>query len=123
MAALNIAFEAPENYGARCPSKDRPIDLVQLATKTKGDKAVEIEILQMFARQARGCLQALANESDGTARVVIAQRLKKAADAVGAHAVLNAAEAVERDGPDAGRVAAIAARVIEAENFILKLCR
>jgi hypothetical protein len=123
VAALNIAFEAPENHGGRCPSKDRPIDLVHLATKTKGDKAVEIEILQMFARQARGCLQALANAPEAAARVVIAQRLKSAADAVGAHAIFSAAEAVERDGPDAGRVAAIAARVLEAENFILKLCR
>lgn len=123
MAALNVAFEAPEIHAGRCPSKDRPIDLVQLATKTKGDKAIEIEVLQMFARQARGCLQALANAPESTARVAIAQRLKNAADAVGAHAVLNAAEAVERDGPDAGRIAAVAARVIEAENFILKLCR
>ena len=123
MAALSIAFEAPENTGGRCPSKDRPIDLVQLATTTQGDKAVEIEILQMFARQARGCLQALANDADGMARVTIAKRLKSAAGAVGAHAVLRAAQAVERDGADAGRLAAVATSVIEAENFILKLCR
>ncbi len=123
MAALNIAFEAPETLSERRPSKERPIDLVQLATKTKGDKAVEVEILQMFARQARGCLQALANETEGKARIVIVQRLKNAADAVGAHAVLDAAEAVERDGDDAGHVAVVAARVLEAENFILKLCR
>jgi hypothetical protein len=123
MAAPSIAFEAPENTGGRCPSKDRPIDLVQLATRTKGDKAVEIEILQIFARQARGCLQALANEVEAAARVTIAARLKNAAGAVGAHAVLRSAEAVEREGADAGRLATVAASVIEAENFILKLCR
>lgn len=123
MAALSIAFEAPENTGGRCPWKDRPIDLVQLATTTKGDKGVELEILQMFARQARGCLQALAGETGNAARVTIAKRLGGAAGAVGAHAVLRAAEAVERDGADAGRLAAVAASVIEAENFILKLCR
>jgi len=123
MAALSIAFEAPENIGGLCPSKDRPIDLVQLATTTLGDKAVEIEILQMFARQARGCLQALASETENAARVTIAKRLKGAAGAVGAHAVLRAAEAVECNGADAGRLAAVAASVIEAENFILKLCR
>ncbi|GEO83147.1 MULTISPECIES: Hpt domain-containing protein [Alphaproteobacteria] len=123
MAALNIAFEAPENNVGRCPSQARPIDLVHLATKTKGDKAVELEILQIFARQARNCLQALASENDSAARIVIAGRLKNAADAVGAHTVQAAAEAVEREGPDAGRIAMVAARVIEVENFILKLCR
>ena len=123
MAALNIAFEAPETHSERRPSKERPIDLVLLATKTKGDKAVEIEVLQMFARQARGCLQALANETEDKARAVIAQRLKNAADAVGAHSVKTAAEALERHADDAGHLAVAAARVIEAENFILKLCR
>jgi hypothetical protein len=123
MAALNIAFEAPENNGGRCPSKSRPIDLVQLATQTKGDKAVEIEILQIFARQARGCLQALANQTDGAARIVIAERLKNAADAVGAHGVSNAAESAGKNGTDAAQLAQVAASVIEAENFILKLCR
>ncbi len=39
------------------PLEDRPIDLVHLAKQTMGDKALEIEVLQMFARQARACLQ------------------------------------------------------------------
>ena len=52
MAALNIAFEAPDNASGACPSKGRPIDLVFLANQTMGDKALELEVLQVFARQA-----------------------------------------------------------------------
>ena len=55
MAALNIVFEAPDNAKGPCPSKVRPIDLVHLAKQTMGDKTLEIEVLQMFARQARAC--------------------------------------------------------------------
>lgn len=123
MAALNIAFEAPENSGGRCPSQNRPIDLVRLAKQTKGDKALEMEVLQMFARQARGCLQAFGNPASTEAREAIAGRLKNAANAVGAYAVAAAATEVEVRGNEPAAIAAVAAAVVEAENFICKLCR
>lgn len=122
MAALNIAFDAPDNSGSRCPSRGRPIDLVHLATQTMGDKALEIEVLQMFARQARGCLQGLI-EGNGDMVHATAHRLKGAALAVGAFRVSEAAGDVEDRGADAANLAAVGAAVIEAENFILKLCR
>ncbi|MGO7580788.1 Hpt domain-containing protein, partial [Rhizobium ruizarguesonis] len=53
MAAFNIVFEAPYNAKGPCPSKVRPIDLVHLAKQTMCDKTLEIEVLQMFARQPR----------------------------------------------------------------------
>ncbi|NKN36576.1 Hpt domain-containing protein [Agrobacterium sp. a22-2] len=122
MAALNIAFDAPDNSGSRSPSRTRPIDLVHLATQTMGDKALEIEVLQMFARQARGCLQGLIEGSADTVQAT-AHRLKGAALAVGAFRVSEAAGEVEERGADAASLAAVGAAVIEAENFILKLCR
>jgi hypothetical protein len=122
MAALSIAFEAPDNSAGPCPSKHRPIDLVHLAKQTMGDKALEIEVLQMFARQARACLQEIA--SGEAARVgAAAHRLKGAASAVGAFRVSEAAEAVEGGGGDAAAVAALGAAVLDTENFILKLSR
>ena len=60
MAALNIAFEAPDNPGGVCPGQGRPIDLDHLARQTMGDKALELEVLQMFARQARESMKELA---------------------------------------------------------------
>ncbi|WLR94489.1 Hpt domain-containing protein [Shinella zoogloeoides] len=122
MAALNIAFEAPDNAGGMCPSKERPIDMVHLGRQTMGDKALELEVLQMFARQARESMKELAG-SQGAARAAVAHRLKGSAQSVGADAVSKAAGALEDDPADAAALAAVTAAVVEAENFILKLCR
>lgn len=122
MAALNIAFEAPDNFRGICPSKARPIDLVHLANQTMGDKTLELEVLQMFARQARTCLQELSAGTPDAARLT-AHKLKGAASAVGAFQVSAAAEKLENGPVDAGLIASVGAAVIEAENFILKLCR
>jgi HPt (histidine-containing phosphotransfer) domain-containing protein len=122
MAALKIAFEAPENFGGACPSKSRPIDLVHLATQTMGDKLLEIEVLQMFARQARQLMKELSS-ADADTTVSTAHRLKGAALAVGAFGVAGAADAVEAGPEQAADLAALSAAVIEAELFILKLCR
>ena len=122
MAAVSIAFEAPENLRGACPSHSRPIDLVHLATQTMGDKSLEVEVLQMFACQARRALQEIAG-AEPAAVVAAAHRLRGASNAVGAFKVVAAAERLEADASDAGLQAAVAAAVIEAENFILKLSR
>ena len=122
MAALNIAFEAPDNAGGMCPSAGRPIDMVHLAHQTMGDKALELEVLQMFARHARESMKELA-ATQGEARAAAAHRLKGSAQSVGATAVSRAAGALEDDPADAAALASITAAVVEAENFILKLCR
>ncbi len=94
MAALKIAFEAPDNSSMFRPSRERPIDLVHLANQTMGDKALEIEVLQMFSRQSRQLMKDMSEGSlDG--RKAAAHRLKGAALAVGAHPVARAAEAIE----------------------------
>ncbi|PWE56590.1 Hpt domain-containing protein [Metarhizobium album] len=122
MAAVSIAFEAPDNVRGSSPSRARPIDLVHLANQTMGDKALEMEVLQMFARQARNCLQEISRlEGDGMLAAV--HRLKGAASAVGAFQVSTAAERLEETPGDAALLASVGAAVLEAENFILKLCR
>ena len=122
MAALNIAFEAPDNAGGTCPANGRPIDLVHLARQTMGDKVLELEVLQMFARHARESMKELA-ACEGAARSAAAHRLKGSAQSVGATAVGKAAGALEDDPTDAAALASVTAAVVEAENFILKLCR
>lgn len=122
MAAVSIAFEAPENSRGACPSQSRPIDLVHLASQTMGDKGLEIEVLQMFARQARRALHDMTGV-DAAAVGAVAHRLKGAAGAVGAFKVSAAAERLEGNSGDAALRAAVGAAVIEAENFINKLCR
>lgn len=122
MAAVSIAFEAPENHRGACPSHSRPIDLVHLATQTMGDKTLEVEVLQMFARQARRALQEMTG-TDAAATAAAAHRLKGAAGAVGAFTVSAAAEKLENNGADTALKAAVNVAVIEVENFINKLCR
>lgn len=120
MAALSIAFEAPDNYRGFAPSH-RPIDLVHLARQTSGDKALELEVLHTFARQARSYLGDL---SSGNTQIVsqTAHKLKGAALAVGAFDVSSAAEKVEAQG-DAADVIQLGNAIVAAENFINTLSR
>lgn len=122
MAALSIAFEAPDNCGGPAPTTSKPIDFVHLARQTMGEKDLEIEVLQLFTRNARTLLHELSVANDIEMKA-IAHRLKGSADAVGAFNVSAAAEAVENGSRDSASLAKVASSVIEAENFILKLCR
>lgn len=122
MAALNIAFEAPDNSRGPTPSSTRPIDLVHLAKQTMGDKALEIEVLQIFARQARACLAELTDAGLHEVRAA-AHKLKGAASAVGAHEIATIAGRLEEAPADSALVAQAGAAIVKAENFILKLCR
>jgi HPt (histidine-containing phosphotransfer) domain-containing protein len=122
MAALSIAFDAPDNYSGASPSKHCPIDLVHLAQQTSGDKDLELEVLHTFARQARCCMSELAGgEREAISKT--AHKLKGAALAIGAFNVSNAAAQVENHAIDAAHIALLGAAVLEAENFILKLSR
>jgi HPt (histidine-containing phosphotransfer) domain-containing protein len=121
MAAVSIAFEAPDNYRGFAQS-NRPIDLVHLARQTLGNKDLEMEVLHIFARQARSCMNELATgEKDVISKT--AHRLKGAALAIGAFNVSDAAERVETNVDEASGIAQLGQAVIEAENFILKLSR
>lgn len=122
MSVVNVAFEVPGNSSGSCPSRERPIDLVHLAQQTMGDKALEAEVLQMFARQARLCLNEIGSGDVSKAKAGV-HRLKGAASSVGAFKVAQAAEDCETSGNEPSRVASVGLAVVEAENFILKLSR
>ena len=120
MAALSIAFETPDNYRGYTTSH-RPIDLVHLARQTAGDKALELEVLHMFARQARIYMGDL---SSGNAETIMqaAHKLRGAALAVGAFEVSSAAERVEARG-EAPDIIQLGNALAAAENFINTLSR
>ena len=122
MAAVSIAFEAPDNFRGFTPSRHQPIDLVHLARQTSGNKDLELEVLHTFARQARVCMNELATGETETI-LKTAHKLKGAALAIGAFTVSEAAERVEAHASEAGDIAQLGAAVLEAENFILKLSR
>ena len=122
MAVPDIAFEVPDHAGGARLAAARPIDLVHLHAQTMGDASLETEVLQLFARHARCCLRDCA-AGDAAAVCAAAHRLKGAAAAVGAFAVAAAAAALEASPEDAASAAALTAAVLEAESFILGLCR
>nr|CAD6603877.1 transcriptional regulator [Rhizobium sp. Khangiran2] len=122
MAATAIAFEAPATQRGLSLSQSRPIDLVHLARQTMGDKTLEVEILQIFARQARKAMLEMSS-GESSAIIAAAHRLKGAASSVGAFTVADLAMRIEEKGAEATSMAKIATAIVETENFILRLCR
>jgi HPt (histidine-containing phosphotransfer) domain-containing protein len=104
----------------------RPIDLVHLARMTLGDRGLEREVLQLFARQAALLMQriqAAAPERIGP----LAHTLKGSARGIGAWRVAAAAEALEAAAGDPDgfvpALDALAAAVEEARAIVADLLR
>lgn len=77
---------------------DRPIDLVHLSRQTLGDRGLEIELLQLFDRQAAQIAARLASDvgsADRRWRHDLSHTLKGSARAIGAGQVANAAQHYE----------------------------
>ena len=103
----------------------RPIDLVHLARMTLGDRSIEREVLQLFARQSASLAARIAGGEPATVPA-LAHTLKGSARGVGAWRVAAAAEAAElaANGPTrAAATAALSAAVEEANAIIGELLR
>ena len=102
-----------------------PIDHVHLARYTMGNRALEIEVLQLFAGQAPSTLADLVGADSAKAWHMAAHTLKGSARAVGAARVACAAELAESAGladPDrAITLARLEAALDEACTYIAKL--
>ena len=105
----------------------RPIDLVYLARFTLGNRALEREVLQLFADQAPVYLDRMREAADDKAWAMASHTLKGSARAVGAWKVGAAAEAAEAcKGPDcaeprAAAMAKIEPLIVEAQRYIATL--
>ena len=96
-AALHLdPFEMPPPSRG-FEASERPLDLVYLARQTAGDRALEVELLGLFDRQAASIAEKLAAPDDENqdARADLAHKLKGSARAVGANGVAAAAENYE----------------------------
>lgn len=83
-------------------SKPRPpIDHAHLGRYTMGNRALELEVLQLFAGQAPETMASLVTAANAKAWHVAAHTLKGSARAVGAFALAEAAEAAESAGHEA----------------------
>jgi HPt (histidine-containing phosphotransfer) domain-containing protein len=102
---------------------DAPIDLVQLATNTLGNRDLEVQVLHLFRSQSTNTLVRLAGESDAIIRMDLVHTLKGSARAVGAERVALVCETLEnrmRSGLDA-TTDGLAAAVEEVNGYIRDL--
>ena len=103
------------------------LDLVHLSRQTLGDRALEMELLELFQRQAAGVVARLTGPgaATGNTGADIAHMLKGSARAVGAFAVARAAADLEeamRCGPATKQsLEALARAVAEARGTIAAL--
>ena len=104
-----------------------PIDHAHLARYTMGNRALEIEVLQLFAGQAPSTLRDLETADGPKAWHMAAHTLKGSARAVGAGRVAVAAEAAEAAGiADPGRrqtIARLKAALDDAVAYIERFAR
>lgn len=95
--AMNVSVLRKPDIGAE-QGEERPIDLVHLARQTLGDRDLEIELLQLFERQAEQIIARLASDTGSAERrwrLDLAHTLKGSARAIGATQVANAAQHYE----------------------------
>ena len=105
------------------PCATRAIDLVHLACQTHGDRALESELLALFARQAMQIADKLgvpAQPGEAQARADLAHTLRGSALAVGAAGVAEAAGRCEQAMGE-GQIAALRRAVAEARAEVAHL--
>ncbi|WP_298819390.1 Hpt domain-containing protein [uncultured Roseibium sp.] len=102
---------------------EAPIDLVQLATNTLGNRDLEVQVLHLFKSQSCSTLERLAQETDRSVRLDLVHTLKGSARAIGADRVANVCENLEgrmQSTTDAATESLVAA-VDEANKYIRDL--
>jgi len=102
---------------------EAPIDLVQLATNTLGNRDLEVQVLHLFKTQSSNTLERLARESDVSVRRDLVHTLKGSARAIGAERVALVCETLEGMMSADGKAPTdgLAAAVDEVNSFIRDL--
>ncbi|WP_269581095.1 Hpt domain-containing protein [Roseibium sp. Sym1] len=102
---------------------EAPIDLVQLATNTLGNRDLEVQVLHLFKSQSSSTLDRLMSESDTSVRLDLVHTLKGSARAIGAERVAVVCESLEQmmtAHPDA-ETGGLTAAVDEVNAYIRDL--
>ena len=119
--AQSFAFSRPG--GERCgDTHSRPINLVYLARQTLGDRAVEEEVLALFAQQVGVARERLA-AAEPAERSRLAHTLKGSARSVGAFPIADCAAEIELAPRDEDRIGHLATLIDEVRDFIAAISR
>jgi HPt (histidine-containing phosphotransfer) domain-containing protein len=94
-----------------------PIDLDHLHRQTMGDNALGREVLAMFVAQSLSVRDQLAG-AEPRQRTLLAHGLKGAARGVGAFAIAECADAIERNPGDVGHLELLASLVEDVRAFV-----
>ena len=124
---LESAASAEDRNASRPRVPDEPpIDLAHLFLMTLGDRALEIEVLQLFDMQT-GMLLARMSGAEPASIATLAHTIKGSARGIGAWSLVRAAEAVEaaaaREGDINASLAALQAAAARVRAAIADLIR
>ena len=103
-------------------SSNRPIDLAHLTRQTMGDRALETEILGMFAKQMSGSRVSMA-KGNADERKRLAHTIKGTARSVGAFAVGNVAERIEKAPLNSNLINELSDEIAHVLDFIAAINR
>jgi HPt (histidine-containing phosphotransfer) domain-containing protein len=115
-------FAPPDSSGG-LRGDERPVDLVFLARQTGGDRALEEEVLRLFAKQAAMLGNELRSQEDADLRKRNAHTLKGAARAVGAFGLADCALQIESEPENPTPVTALLREVETVRDYIASLLR
>ena len=115
-------FSPPDSSGS-LRGDARPVDLVFLARQTGGDRALEEEVLRLFAKQAAVLGRELRSQQDAEKRRRDAHTLKGAARAVGAFGVASQALLIENEPDNPAPVTELLREVETVRDYIASLLR
>ena len=99
-----------------------PVDLVHLERQTMGDRQLQREVLSLLAEQARSTSLRVGSASPED-RIAMAHGLKGAARGVGAFALADCADALEREPEVEQHRISLEQAVDELLNFLRRLER
>jgi HPt (histidine-containing phosphotransfer) domain-containing protein len=101
---------------------NRPIDLVHLTRQTMGDRALETEILGMFAKQMSGSRLSMA-KGNADERKRLAHTIKGTARSVGAFSLGDVAERIEKAPLNANLINELSDEIAHVLDFIAAINR
>jgi len=110
---MMAVLQAPDTQ----TSTERVIDIAHLSRQTMGDRALEAEILTMFAKQLSSARAAFAAASVEE-RKRLAHTIKGTARSVGAFSIADVAERIEKAPLNASLISDIGTQIARALDFI-----
>jgi HPt (histidine-containing phosphotransfer) domain-containing protein len=123
MASSNPRQNLAGNSAAAKPSERlRPLDLAHLYRQTMGNRALEIEILDMFCKQLTSSMAAF-GKADGSERKRLAHALKGTGRSVGAFLLADIAEQIEKSPFDRTYVAKLNAMAVRTCDYAASVNR